>query len=166
MAMAMAAPSLRIASASSSLLPRFLSSAFSPRIAQIYTRQFAVPFFPGVVVAVPAFQLGLPPLGSILQDIWESVLKAVPKKKTSHMKKRHRFMAGKALKDVTALCKCPACGEMKRMHYLCPGCASSKTRRLECPVFAAYTDLFIYRAPRADAERGEGGKQCESILGG
>ncbi|KAK0707003.1 hypothetical protein B0T26DRAFT_621885, partial [Lasiosphaeria miniovina] len=59
---------------------------------------------------------------SLLEDIWESVLRAVPKKKTSHMKKRHRQMAGKALKDVTALCKCPACGQIKRMHYLCPSC--------------------------------------------
>jgi len=33
-------------------------------------------------------------------------LKAVPKKKTSHMKKRTRQMAGKGLKDVTALNKC------------------------------------------------------------
>ncbi|KAH6851087.1 WD40-repeat-containing domain protein [Chaetomium sp. MPI-CAGE-AT-0009] len=41
------------------------------------------------------------------------------------MKKRHRQMAGKALKDVNSLCKCPACGELKRMHYLCPHCAKS-----------------------------------------
>lgn len=37
-------------------------------------------------------------------------------------------MAGKALKDITALCKCPACGEIKRMHYLCPTCAASMSR--------------------------------------
>ncbi|KAL2171823.1 hypothetical protein VTG60DRAFT_1520 [Thermothelomyces hinnuleus] len=43
------------------------------------------------------------------------------------MKKRHRQMAGKALKDVTSLCKCPACGEVKRMHYLCPNCARIET---------------------------------------
>lgn len=129
MAMAMAGSSLRIAPMGSSFLPQFLSSAFSPRIAQIATRQIAVPFFPSVLIAVPAFQVGLPPLGSILEGIWESILRAVPKKKTSHMKKRHRFMAGKAIKDVTALCKCPACGETKRMHYLCPYCTSSKTTR-------------------------------------
>lgn len=36
-------------------------------------------------------------------------------------------MAGKALKDVTELCRCPACGGVKRMHFLCPTCAPSET---------------------------------------
>lgn len=58
----------------------------------------------------------------ILSDIWESVLRAVPKKKTSHMKKRHRQMAGKALKDNKNLNKCPGCGQIKRAHVLCPNC--------------------------------------------
>ncbi|KAJ5212700.1 54S ribosomal protein L32 [Penicillium cinerascens] len=58
----------------------------------------------------------------ILADLWESVLRAVPKKKTSHMKKRHRQMAGKALKDVQSLNKCPGCGQVKRAHMLCPHC--------------------------------------------
>ncbi|CEJ59073.1 Putative WD domain protein [Penicillium brasilianum] len=61
----------------------------------------------------------IPPL---LADLWESVLRAVPKKKTSHMKKRHRQMAGKALKDVQNLNKCPGCGQVKRAHVLCPHC--------------------------------------------
>ena len=38
------------------------------------------------------------------------------------MKKRHRFMAGKALKDVNNLNKCSACGNVKRAHLLCPFC--------------------------------------------
>ena len=38
------------------------------------------------------------------------------------MKKRSRFMAGKALKDVTNLNKCSACGNVKRAHLLCPYC--------------------------------------------
>lgn len=59
---------------------------------------------------------------SILAGIGESILRAVPKKKTSHRKKRQRFMAGKALKDVTALNKCSACGNVKRAHLLCPFC--------------------------------------------
>lgn len=59
---------------------------------------------------------------SFLAGLWESVLRAVPKKKTSHMKKRHRQMAGKALKDVKSLSKCPGCGEPKRSHVLCPTC--------------------------------------------
>jgi ribosomal protein L32 len=31
-------------------------------------------------------------------------------------------MAGKALKDVTALNRCSACGHVKRAHLLCPYC--------------------------------------------
>ena len=63
-------------------------------------------------------------LPSILSGLWESVLRAVPKKKTSHSKKRSRFMAGKALQDVTALNKCSACGTVKRAHLLCPFCVN------------------------------------------
>ncbi|KAK3683423.1 hypothetical protein B0T22DRAFT_385365 [Podospora appendiculata] len=125
--MAMTAPTLRIASAGSSFLPRFLSTTFfSPsRTTQLYVRDVSLPFLPSVAFAIPAgFQLSLPSLPGLLEGIWESILRAVPKKKTSHMKKRHRQMAGKALKDVSSLCKCPACGETKRMHYLCPTCAS------------------------------------------
>ncbi|RDW76214.1 mitochondrial 54S ribosomal protein bL32m [Aspergillus mulundensis] len=69
-----------------------------------------------------AFSLNVP---GILSDIWESVLRAVPKKKTSHMKKRHRQMAGKALKDVKNLNTCPACGQIKRSHVLCHHCVES-----------------------------------------
>ena len=61
---------------------------------------------------------------SIFAGLWESILRAVPKKKTSHRKKRQRFMAGKALKDVTALNKCSACGNVKRAHLLCPFCVN------------------------------------------
>lgn len=60
----------------------------------------------------------------IFSDIWDSVLRAVPKKKVSHMKRRHRQMAGKALKDVKNLATCPGCGEIKRSHVLCPNCVS------------------------------------------
>ncbi|GAB7348278.1 hypothetical protein MBLNU459_g6260t1 [Dothideomycetes sp. NU459] len=68
------------------------------------------------------------PIPSLVSDLWESVLRAVPKKKTSHMKKRHRQMAGKALKDVTALNTCSACGKTKRAHVLCPHCVQSIKR--------------------------------------
>ncbi|EFQ98927.1 hypothetical protein MGYG_01940 [Nannizzia gypsea CBS 118893] len=67
-------------------------------------------------------------LPSLLSDIWESILRAVPKKKTSHMKKRHRQMAGKALKDNTSLNTCPACGNTKRAHLLCPHCVAQVKR--------------------------------------
>ncbi len=112
----------------SSFLPRLLpTTLFSSTRLQLHVRQLSLPLFPSLTLAVPVgFQLGLPSIPSILEDIWESILKAVPKKKTSHMKKRHRQMAGKALKDVNSLCKCPACGEIKRMHHLCPHCTASE----------------------------------------
>lgn len=79
------------------------------------------------------FQLALPisvslTLPPILLGIWESILRAVPKKKTSHRKKRQRFMAGNALKDVTSLNKCSACGNVKRAHLLCPYCVKGRLR--------------------------------------
>lgn len=122
--MAMAAPVMRMASPAS-LLPRL--PLLSTTRMQLLFRQFSLPLLPSLSLALPAdFQLGLPSIPSLLEGIWEGILKAVPKKKTSHMKKRHRQMAGKALKDVTSLCKCPACGELKRMHHLCPNCMSSE----------------------------------------
>lgn len=85
------------------------------RLAQPF-RTLPTPF---AALAIPA--LSLPSLPS-LTDIWEGVLKAVPKKKTSYMKKRTRFLAGKGLKDLTSLNKCSACGRVKRAHLLCPYC--------------------------------------------
>ncbi|RDA94833.1 hypothetical protein CP533_4332 [Ophiocordyceps camponoti-saundersi (nom. inval.)] len=95
----------------------------------------------------PAFVLPRPnPLAGInlklptLDDIWESILRAVPKKKTSHSKKRHRQMAGKALKDVTGLCECPGCGETKRTHRICQRCLEDirKIWREDAPDFKPF----------------------------
>jgi large subunit ribosomal protein L32 len=66
------------------------------------------------------------PIPTLLGGLWDGILKAVPKKKTSHMKKRHRQMAGKALKDVTALNTCSSCGRQKRAHVLCEYCVNSE----------------------------------------
>jgi large subunit ribosomal protein L32 len=79
---------------------------------------------PSLAFAIPsAIQLNVP---GLLGGIWESILRAVPKKKTSHMKKRHRQMAGKGMNDVTALNKCSACGHVKKAHFLCPYCVRGK----------------------------------------
>lgn len=76
----------------------------------------------------PLLPAALAPIPSLLGDLWDGLLKAVPKKKTSHMKKRHRQLAsGKHLKDVTALNKCSACGRLKRAHILCPYCVQSES---------------------------------------
>ncbi|KAI0594267.1 hypothetical protein F4775DRAFT_574551 [Biscogniauxia sp. FL1348] len=119
---------LRMASVVSALFPRFSVPAFgySLRTSALYSQQPQSPqhLFPSIsslAIAIPAAISNIP---SILGDIWEGILRAVPKSKTSHMKKRHRQMAGKALKDVTNLNKCPACGGMKKMHTLCPTCMS------------------------------------------
>jgi len=69
------------------------------------------------------------------------------------MKKRHRQMAGKGLKDVTSLNRCSACGEIKRAHLLCPNCVSkikSMFRKEERDVKKA--------AEAAEAEKAEAAK--------
>ncbi|RYC53929.1 hypothetical protein CHU98_g12280 [Xylaria longipes] len=117
---------LRMASAFSALFPRLSSPAFgfsfrSAILSSQQAQQSRFPSIPALAIAIPAAISNIP---SLLGDIWEGILRAVPKKKTSHMKKRHRQMAGKALKDVTNLNKCPACGNTKKMHTLCPTCMS------------------------------------------
>ncbi|KAJ9607696.1 Ski complex subunit Rec14 [Cladophialophora chaetospira] len=84
-------------------------------------------------IALPAITISIP---SLVSDIWEGILRAVPKKKTSHSKKRHRQLAGKALKDVKAVNQCPGCGRPKKAHTLCPYCVAEiyeswRTRDLE-----------------------------------
>ena len=76
-----------------------------------------------------------------LADLWEGVLRAVPKKKTSHQKKRSRFLAGKALKDVTALNRCSACGNIKRAHLLCPYCVGGAYSHLHLGSTMLNTEL-------------------------
>ena len=60
-----------------------------------------------------------------LPGIWEGILRAVPKKKPTHSKRRMRQLAGKALPTLTNLNKCPACGRIKRLHTLCEHCVAS-----------------------------------------
>ncbi len=74
-------------------------------------------------IAIPAIAINIP---GLVSDIWEGILKAVPKKKTSHRKKRQRQLAGKALKDVKAINECPGCGRPKKAHTLCPYCVAGE----------------------------------------
>lgn len=154
--MAMAAPAMRMASASSFLPRLFPAGLFST---PLFSRQLSLPLFPSLAAAIPAgFQL-IPSIPELLEGIWEGILKAVPKKKTSHMKRRHRQMAGKALKDVTSLCKCPACGELKRMHFLCPHCAYSEEYR----AYEKIGCMLTWHRTEGDDEpgrQGGGRKQC------
>src|SRR5436305_260271 len=103
------------------LLPLTFSAQ---RLLQIRTaiqlsRFLPTPLLPLAALSIPSISLNVP---GLLGGIWEGILKAVPKKKTSHMKKRHRQLAGKALKDVNSINSCPACGKPKRAHLLCPYC--------------------------------------------
>ncbi|KAK2625336.1 hypothetical protein QTJ16_005705 [Diplocarpon rosae] len=102
-----------------SSLPRVFSTSAS-KFTMLSSRQLSLQLLPSFVVP-SAIHLNVP---GMLEGIWESVLRAVPKKKTSHSKTRSRMMAGKALKDVTGLNKCSACGHLKRAHLLCPYCVS------------------------------------------
>ncbi|CAI5755820.1 unnamed protein product [Candida verbasci] len=53
-----------------------------------------------------------------------SILRAVPKKKLSH--RRHRvkqYAAGrKQIQQLENLVRCPACGSVKRSHFMCMNC--------------------------------------------
>lgn len=64
-------------------------------------------------------------VSDVISTIWESILRAVPKKRSSYSKKRSRQMAGKGLKDLINLNRCSSCGRTKRMHVLCPYCVQS-----------------------------------------
>ncbi|CAJ2511363.1 Uu.00g069880.m01.CDS01 [Anthostomella pinea] len=139
---------LRMASAISALFPRIFSTTFtnSFRSTVLYTHQAQesrFPSIPSLSIAIPAAISSIP---SLLGDIWDGILRAVPKKKTSHMKKRHRQMAGKALQDVTNLNKCPACGKTKKMHTLCPTCMGQISGMLDRDFKAHITDIFSLAA--------------------
>ncbi|KAH8175562.1 WD domain, g-beta repeat domain-containing protein [Sarocladium implicatum] len=88
----------------SSLLPRL-------QLPSLLGRSSVIPrWMPALAAATSGISLNIP---SLLEDIWEGILRAVPKNKVSHSRKRHRQMAGKALKDVNHLVKCPGCGMPK-----------------------------------------------------
>ena len=73
--------------------------------------------------AIPvAIHLNIP---TLFPGLFESILRAVPKKKQSHSRKRMRQLAGKALKDVTSLTKCSSCGRIKRSHIMCEHCVEA-----------------------------------------
>lgn len=110
---------------SSILSPFYPQFIFSSKVITmgsktLFSRQLAQPLLPSLVYLsiLSGIHLKVPSL----RALWDSVLRAVPKKKTSHSKKRSRFLAGKALNDVKALGKCPACGSIKRSHVLCSYC--------------------------------------------
>lgn len=139
-----------MAAATAAVFPRIFAEAslFSPRWTPLYTRKFASRLLPMLALAIPGVSLNIPSLG----DIWESVLRAAPKNKTSHSRKRQRQMAGKALKDVHSLCKCPGCGATKRTHRICPHCLNGMPLVYSRSSELIVTDI-IYRNKRNVAQR-------------
>lgn len=110
-------------------------------------------------ITIPAIAINIP---GLISDIWEGILKAVPKKKTSHMKKRHRQLAGKALKDVKAINECPGCGRPKKAHTLCPYCVSGQFNGVVPYTLHAHTCLEIYEGWNSrDALEREAAKQTK-----
>lgn len=53
-----------------------------------------------------------------------AILKAVPKKRPSHRRTREKLYApgDKQIKHMDNLCRCPACGHVKRSHFMCMHC--------------------------------------------
>ena len=87
----------------------------------------------------------------------------MPKKKTSHMKKRHRQLAGKALKDVKAVNNCPGCGRPKKAHTLCPYCvAGAFHTQLVLPATDSATE--IYESWRARDEEAKETKEMARLV--
>ncbi|KAJ1993951.1 hypothetical protein GGI25_001843 [Coemansia spiralis] len=65
-----------------------------------------------------ALGMGLGLLGGLLGEM---ILRAVPKQRTSHSKKRKR-MAGKGLKDRHDIVRCKGCGRPKLIAQICSNC--------------------------------------------
>ncbi|KAK6535132.1 hypothetical protein TWF694_001612 [Orbilia ellipsospora] len=105
-----------------------------------------------LLFSLPTLTLGLqwntPP---IISQIWDSILKAVPKKKQSHSRKRMRQLAGKALQDVISLNECPGCGATKRAHHLCPTCVDDIRE-----MWKAGTGLDVKETPSTAPSGGSG----------
>lgn len=76
---------------------------------------------------LPAIGTAITNLSSFISTLWESVLKAAPKKKQSYARKRDRQLANKGLKDITNVMPCPSCGRPKRAHALCEHCVARES---------------------------------------
>ncbi|KAK5163740.1 uncharacterized protein LTR77_010413 [Saxophila tyrrhenica] len=114
---------------SPSFLATFLPVARAQLFPHLQQPVRRIPLLQRLRASASLLPAALVPIPGLLGDLWDGLLNAVPKKKTSHMKKRHRQMAsGKHLRDVTALNKCSACGRTKRAHVLCPYCVQSIRR--------------------------------------
>ncbi|ORY08321.1 hypothetical protein K493DRAFT_309905 [Basidiobolus meristosporus CBS 931.73] len=76
-------------------------------------------------IGVRAIGVGAQTIGELIG----SILWAVPKKKTSHSKKRMRA-SNKALKNMTNIMRCHSCGRPKLMHHICKYCYKDIRKKL------------------------------------
>lgn len=102
-----------------------LHALSSSRAGLFASLQALLPTIPRMSTAITIPTITHLNIPSLLPDLWESILRAVPKKKQSHSRKRMRQLAGKALQDNKALNRCPACGGVKRKNVLCETCVES-----------------------------------------
>ena len=116
----------------SRLLSRLPRSFNRPSIRRFHLGSPPIAIATAVPLSLPVFRPLLPfslpaitTLIPIFTGIWDAILRAVPKKKTSHSKKRKRQLVGKALKDKQNLSRCEACGDWKLLHTLCSNCVRS-----------------------------------------
>ncbi|CAN6651657.1 large ribosomal subunit protein bL32m [Trichomonascus vanleenenianus] len=73
-------------------------------------------------VGLPSISITLR-LPALFQD--SGIVLAVPKKKTSHQKKRQRQLSPRnKINPLNNLNRCPACGNFKRAHTLCMHCVN------------------------------------------
>ena len=84
---------------------------------------------------VPGLEDSPPPLlegGEFISELdcknWDGFLWAVPKKRTSHSKKRMR-MTHKYLKPIHHYTTCPKCQNLKLLHVLCGHCLKETLRK-------------------------------------
>lgn len=112
--------------ASSALKARGISSPSIPlRLQSLHLSSQFAPSFQTIriaAVALPVLGTTFSNVGSWISSIWDTVLKAVPKKKQSYARKRTRQLANKGLKDIPNVVPCSSCGRPKRPHMLCRNC--------------------------------------------
>ena len=123
---------LRGLTKSSILRPRYRALPYSPScIRQIHLAINSPPSSISIPTLPPPLGFSIPAITTlipIVTGIWDAILRAVPKKKTTHSRKRKRQLVGKGLEDKTNLTRCEACGDWKLLHTLCGSCARSIQR--------------------------------------
>ncbi|KAJ1900751.1 hypothetical protein LPJ66_001263 [Kickxella alabastrina] len=108
------------------VLPR-ISHTISAAVAATTTTTTAAAGLAARTRMMSALGVGLGMLGDLLGEM---ILRAVPKQRTSHSKKRKR-MAGKGLKNRYDLVPCSGCGRPKLAAHICLSCYHDIKQKLK-----------------------------------